>query len=734
MNYQLFQKKKCVSWSGLRQAQGQGGGFFKQGTKRRQKQKGQISIFAILIFPVLFMIFAMSINITLVVHDKINLQNSVDLAAYYGAMKQAEMLNAIAHINYQIRQSWKLLAWRYRVLGTMGASAPAHAPAYETDRPYTLRVYEPMDRNRIPTPYFVCIGHKDWKGVINPKREDGTIIPLNFRTDNLCHDMVDRIPKLDVPVFSPIARSAMAMLGQMENDIETANDLMMDKCTGTGYNSWLLATHFFLHFRLDQSARKIMIYYLAKKLEEGIGLDGEEEGAIERGARKTFIKNLTYANRESLNEQDSWWGKPSIWKAFNSLQGISPRQWLMDQPFRDYGFYSAIKGEGGCDKQLNEIRNVPENLTRGNRLVRTIEKTIHFEVPSWPECVTNDYNCRPSAGLRKIKDAEIYYKVEVNIPYKGQIFFPWEEEITLKAKAIAKPFGGTIGPDTTWDNGDNKDPRLPKDSTIPHHADIAEDRIDGELADSHLPNYSRYPGDEHGLKSQYVHHYWANKLRATEGAKYIAEYLKSNVIDTDNDPLASSIVPGSEKNVKPGGLSTAREWELLAISPDLFDVTYFTILPYYEYAYFDKVRTLIGRDMPTDIPVRGDLGSFYNNTGYNPGTILSQIQNPPPGVEIPKMIWQRGQELERVFGNPPTYKITDPAHLLTGWNPPTGKYKLPIPPSLYGENPPRKTPFGTCQKWAPLSNNNGKGPIANGCVIGGRTGYSVKLVKSVEAP
>ena len=93
MNYQLFQKKKCVSWSGLRQAQGQGGGFFKRSKKRRQKQKGQISIFAILIFPVLFMIFAMSINITLVVHDKINLQNSVDLAAYYGAMKQAEMLN-----------------------------------------------------------------------------------------------------------------------------------------------------------------------------------------------------------------------------------------------------------------------------------------------------------------------------------------------------------------------------------------------------------------------------------------------------------------------------------------------------------------------------------------------------------------------------------------------------------------------------------------------------------------
>ena len=64
--------------------------------------RGQAAIFVALIFNVLFVFFAMAINVGLVVHDKINLQNSADLAAYYAASKQAEMLNVIAHQNYQI--------------------------------------------------------------------------------------------------------------------------------------------------------------------------------------------------------------------------------------------------------------------------------------------------------------------------------------------------------------------------------------------------------------------------------------------------------------------------------------------------------------------------------------------------------------------------------------------------------------------------------------------------------
>ena len=94
--------------------------FLRVNSSLRNKtgQKGQISIFLALAFLILFTMFGMTINIAMVVHDKINLQNAVDFASLYVAQRQAEMLNAIAHQNYQIRQAHKLLAYRYAVIGT----------------------------------------------------------------------------------------------------------------------------------------------------------------------------------------------------------------------------------------------------------------------------------------------------------------------------------------------------------------------------------------------------------------------------------------------------------------------------------------------------------------------------------------------------------------------------------------------------------------------------------------
>ena len=97
-----------------------------------RNEKGQIAIFLVLVFQILFVFFAMSVNIGLVVYDKINLQNATDLAAYYAAEKQAEMLNQVGHINYQIRQAYKLLVFRLRVIGSVSigvgpfATLPKH--------------------------------------------------------------------------------------------------------------------------------------------------------------------------------------------------------------------------------------------------------------------------------------------------------------------------------------------------------------------------------------------------------------------------------------------------------------------------------------------------------------------------------------------------------------------------------------------------------------------------------
>ncbi|HEX4922761.1 MAG TPA: pilus assembly protein TadG-related protein, partial [Bdellovibrionales bacterium] len=44
-------------------------------------RRGQMALFVALLFQILFVFFAMVVNVGLLVHDKINLQNSVDLGA-----------------------------------------------------------------------------------------------------------------------------------------------------------------------------------------------------------------------------------------------------------------------------------------------------------------------------------------------------------------------------------------------------------------------------------------------------------------------------------------------------------------------------------------------------------------------------------------------------------------------------------------------------------------------------
>ena len=122
--------------------------------KNKKLKRGQIVVFMVLIFQMLFVFISMMVNIGLVVHDKINLQNAVDLSAIYGAQRQAEILNALAHINYQIRQSYKLMAWRYFILGNLGAN-------YSTD--YRITDTGP-DSNNINCPGLLRSGRRGPSG------------------------------------------------------------------------------------------------------------------------------------------------------------------------------------------------------------------------------------------------------------------------------------------------------------------------------------------------------------------------------------------------------------------------------------------------------------------------------------------------------------------------------------------------------------------------------------------
>ncbi|MDE0119510.1 MAG: Tad domain-containing protein [Bdellovibrionales bacterium] len=690
--------------------------------RKKRHVTGQLSIFAILIFQVLFILFAMSLNIALVVHDKINLQNSVDIAAYYGAMKQAEMMNAIAHINYQIRQSWKLLTWRYRVLGSVSITDSDLKRAPDTDSEHTLPVYE---NRREEGPYLVCVGHPFWKYFLNPDPNASS----QFKEgpdrdgDHMCEKINTDIPALVLPprVFN---------LGQYSHHLENNFNLsqskqreIADKCNFYGFNSWMLGINFFAHFRYDQSARKYMIYELAKVLAENKDLDDK---SISEGVRKTFKRNLSFINKKSFDSN------PDQLKQFSSLKDSSPEKWLRDQELKGWhGFYSNswnVDPTKPCKKKIDTLQIPPQTIENTQKAQDLTFIATGFDDPhqSWPLCAEDSKFCLPSAGMKKIENFIVFYSVKAELDYKNQIFLPFSTNITLKAKAFAKPFGGTIGPNTTdTQDSPSMDPLLPKPTPV------SRPRIPSlEIDKKHSPNYSRYPGDKWGLRSSIVHNYWAKYIKSNPEENNIIYYLQ-DLFPEHQDPLAKGYYTGGT-NIRPRG------WEIAAVAPDLFDVTYFTILPYYQQTYYPKVYKLI----PDKNYLRGNFGTrFKKQEGPRDRvSILEQVgydDNDPN-----KNIWKRiptdyyallNSRTPSIYNDfastKPFYNIKNLNLLLTGWNPPKRKYDSGD--NDYDAN--NETNFGECFKWVheagvdPYSPSP-RGKIANGCIYGGRTGYSVKMV------
>ena len=120
--------------------------------------------------------------------------------------------------------------------------------------------------------------------------------------------------------------------------------------------------------------------------------------------------------------------------------------------------------------------------------------------------------------------------------------------------------------------------------------------------------------------------------------------------DTQNpiiDPLARSTNQNNNTSALP-----ARRWELAAIAPDLFDITYYSIFPSYMHTHYRYVKQLSEEEVP------GDLGFSFNASPTNYNHLRYQAHIGQGGV------WQ-------ILGlnSPPFYKITRPSLFLTGWNP-----------------------------------------------------------------
>ena len=752
--------------------------------QRRKRQRGQMAIFVVLIFQVLFVFFAMALNVALVVHDKINLQNSVDLAALYGAQKQAEVLNVLAHINFQMRQNFKLLTWRYRVLGSMtyigdignrSSSKPkisgpywcpyavdnsgvpldgSYKPCQLPSSPPGSSPPNPCDNSFLIYPqycdvnYFVCVSSAIWQGRGNH---------INVSVNHCKHLQEALQPVVPFPIVpgNPLIGPVTTLLG---GTIALGNQISA-MCKYEGLYNWLMTQMFLAHFRLDQKDRKVMIREIYKRtLQMGLDLDGN---SIEKGVRETFQKNLTYTNKTNFPD-------PTALVRFHSPQGkefkdfftpinIYPVLEYLDFPSTDRDDSSSLSASCGESKrkphyQLPKVIPssgpiVPVDINfpaayqqfMGEWLNLFALSTNNGAPPITPGpstdrplvFFTEDQLLAPfTLGYERTKEV-FYYGVSIALNYEAAfpLFFPGLAgggNLQLKASAFAKPFGGRMGPKKA-----ELDPRIEPIRIDSSNANFA-------TGNTYLlkPNYSRYPGDQWGLIHRDVYeNYYLKRLNAT---------INSPPIPWPYDMIYFSHLSGGDPlayDSRDQHFLFLRMMELMAVAPDLYDLTYYSPLNHYMTAYFPRICHLFTQsdcpDGKRDISIgnvtgggvtveaflRGDFGfpytRMYSDKNKNQLGVSSPLSSfyfnlGKTNFRVLKLGGQEDTFINRVVA---PWLVNDPAHFLTAWVPTPAMERY----DDYSSFP--TDIFGKCRAVA----KDGE-PVPSGCVTGGRAGYSVKLI------
>lgn len=688
------------------------------GQSLRKNEKGQVALFVALIFQVLFVFFAMIVNVGLLVHHKINLQNSVDLAAYYGAMKQAEMLNAVAHVNYQIRQSWKLMTFRYRQMGTAGAT---------NQHPYKPGPLGGATPGQIQNDNDVA-----WES------EPAFCIPYNpvsivNQNETYCRDAGGvSVPNPGVPRLGP----ASIFVNFQSSIRSTAIALRQQFGKGCQYAmgvNWLQLAKFIGAYKLDIRNRKKLLLAIANQISTAnpTDIDGQP---IREGVYKTLIKNLTYQNQDSLRGKfnDSGVGSgtnEADFEFINSLamdgcnsagNEVAPPHWLSENLI--FPFYLAI--DANCDKVTETTDNSTTDFTAN--WVNTGSKVAAFKnaiAVFKPEVVqaandflqeigTQDPNMllyRTSIGYEKNPWCVAY--VGVSAKTTPKIPFSPLGDITMKATAYAKPFGGRIGPWYTdkWDSGSDRssDTAVMIDKVLPFRVRAGQDignmdpnqlKVQGRL----YPNYSRYMGDDIGVSSRLTMGQFGQALH-TRGVIDLTWYDQLIEDDFDGKNSAGDVLAWDKVQNK---APTIRETEIAAVVPDQFDVANYSIDPDFYNNYLRRLEK--GYGSKWNFLLRGDMGSRMNGSEdekrFSIRNQLDVLKDPNRKI----LDWQSKL----------TYYINEFGQLLTSWQQKT--------PDDYVLDDSR---FGKCDVNYQIKQDSEDRQFTSGsCTAGGRTGYSVKLV------
>jgi hypothetical protein len=455
-------------------------------------------------------------------------------------------------------------------------------------------------------------------------------------------------------------------------------------------------------------------------------LDGRD---VYEGARKTFEYNLSESNRENfegLNIQFQ-----------NSLDQIAPDVWLKPIYVNLIVPFSVLNDTAtGCSEQLAAHYDNSNVLpTLSNPAINAIKQELDsddlvLEAGSPTKASDSLYNI--TVGVEKNPWYMVYNKA-VAVAESRPLFLSsiFGTGITMRAVAYAKPFGGRVGPwyEKHWPSGSETSSGGGRtDPLLPPRVEEARVGDDFDVADPSLwPNYGRFPGDTYGLTTMgamTAHGRiigWDISPAAIVETKlsYYKRITYSYHGASFNDPLAQNTDRPSDGPWD----AFNRRLELSAIAPDAFDVTYYTISPnFYDYYIKGKLdQEWFTSLLPGKVErAKGDIGARgpeappeIQSFDIMDQMDMNRVSQDRDNVPRPRLSpWLKAED-----GN--NYPF------LTSWIPGEGFMNY----SSADSDP--KADFARCQTTVP----DGRPEQPSGCLKGGRSGYSVKLIskKYLEA-
>lgn len=664
-----------------------------------KNSRGQIAIFVAFVFQVLFVFFAMIVNVGLLVHHKINLQNSVDLAAYYAASKQAEMLNAMAHVNYQIRQSYKLMMFRYREIGTAGdltnhpwqSQTGNFRPGSEVEQALTYKpsycaAYSPFDFMATAETYCRNAGGLD--------------IPLPGR--------------INLVTTNFLASPLLSFQNQVQRAFELATQRGIEACKRSSNISYFTLARFAYAYKMDIALRKRTIIKLANDLSQSPTDFKDLDGlSAKDGTRLVFEKNLTPQNKQGFKDSD--------FRFFNSMTGScgpgsgdnTPPAWLQEI----FVMPLLLVMEADCPNMAADVRIrfrpkfINSGMPADGPSPANVDDVFHPAIKQLLDYVREPSSAsalgalyRSSLGFEKNPWCVTYAAVEAETT--PSLPFSPLGSVKLKARAFAKPFGGRLGPwhrekwspqSPTSDQGKESDPLLPER--------VLATNTNPELnSERNRGNYSRFVGDALGLNSKMFTGYMAKGIYASVVNQKLSmrwwDHLTQDGAGLDRlgNP-GNTLAWDSVAQAAPGKM---RELETIVVSPNQFDLSYYSIEPDF---YRNYLVRLLKREPEFGFNILGDHGSIKTSAdrALKEFSVKDQIR-----VSRQSSMLDGGRVL--------TYFVKEFEELLTS-------YQSLSPKQHVLDN----SRFARCQLPVPDEALPERATPGN-CIEGGRTGYSVKIV------